>query len=75
MIEWLEPEPELKEEEGDDSGELDGHEDDELEVSSNRPLQPQALGAASPSCNSPSCIAALRSQCLSENIGVSENAQ
>lgn len=75
MIEVLEPDAELKDEEGDGCGEVDGRDDDEVDVSSKRPLQPQALGAASPSRISASRVAGLRSQCLSENIGVSVNAQ
>lgn len=75
MMEGFELDAELKDEEGDGSGEVDGREEDEFDVSSNRPLQPHALGAASPSRIPTSRAAGLRSQCFSENIGVSENAQ
>ena len=78
-MDGLVPDAELKDDEGDDSGEVETREDVEANESSNKLPQAQAdLGPASrcsPSCIGSSRAAGLRSRCLSENIGVSETAQ
>lgn len=78
-MDGLVPDAEPKDDEGDDSGEIENREDVDADESSNKLPQVQAdLGPASPcspSCIGPSRAAGLRSQCISENIGVSEKAQ